>query len=51
VVLLRRLGFGSLERPIERAAASLDGRLRRVQSRDASFAAAYLAVARRRSPE
>ena len=51
VVLLRSLGLGSMERPIERAAASLDGRLRRVRSRDASFAAAYLVVARRRSPK
>jgi SAM-dependent methyltransferase len=50
VVLLQRLGLGSLERPVERVAASLDGRLHRARSCDASFAAAYLAVARR-SPE
>lgn len=46
VVLLQRLRMGFLERVVERLAEWLDRRLARFQSPDASFAAAFLAVAR-----
>jgi SAM-dependent methyltransferase len=45
---LQRAGLGGLEGPLERAGAWLDARLARFQSRDMSFAAAYLVVARPR---
>jgi SAM-dependent methyltransferase len=44
VVVLKRLRLGFLERPLERAAAWIDQRLRRFQG-DMGFAAAYLVVA------
>jgi SAM-dependent methyltransferase len=45
VEIAKRLGFGSIEVPLERVAAWLDRRLSRLKSEPASFAAAYLVVA------
>lgn len=45
VVLLRRIGLGSLERRVERAAAWLDARLQRFGGGSKGFAQAYLVVA------
>ena len=46
VEVLRRIHLGSLEKPIEKAAAWIDGRLARFQGSSLSFAEAYLVVAR-----
>jgi SAM-dependent methyltransferase len=46
VILLVRSGLGSLEGPLERAAAWVDSKLERFQGPNLSFAAAYLIVAR-----
>jgi hypothetical protein len=46
LVPLVRIGLGSLEVPLERAAAWVDSKLARFQGPDLSFAAAYLVVAR-----
>jgi SAM-dependent methyltransferase len=45
VTLLRRIGLGLVERPLERAAASFDGALSGGGRRGLAFAAAYLVVA------
>jgi SAM-dependent methyltransferase len=50
VVAARRIGLGSLERPIERLAAWVDGRIRSWSGGNA-YAAFYLVVAAKQRPE